>query len=203
MRIIAGRYKGHRLYVNKHLSVRPTTDFVRESIFSIIQDYVNGAVVLDLFAGTGSFGLEALSRGAKEVHFVEKSYKVSRLIEKNIKILCVKQWTKLYRKSATTYLNNFHRRNFYDIIFIDPPYPNVSGSRLYQDNKGLVQKIVGKIFSCNILKDNGILVVEHSNREQVQDMDNKIIIEKNYGDTDITILSVGPLSVRQLPNRID
>ncbi|RLC46455.1 MAG: 16S rRNA (guanine(966)-N(2))-methyltransferase RsmD [Candidatus Cloacimonadota bacterium] len=178
MRIIAGIYKRHKLKMDKHLSIRPTADSVRESLFAVIQDYVKGAIVLDLFAGTGSFGLEALSRGAKEVHFVDKSYKVSRLIEKNIEILQVKQWTKLFRQSADKYLTSFPDKKFYNIIFIDPPY-----------NKGIVQKVVGKIFVSDILKDDGILVVEHSNRERLQDIDNRIIIEKNYGDTNITILT--------------
>lgn len=134
-------------------TTRPTSAFNREMIFSVHQDY-QGARVLDLFAGTGSLGLEALSRGAAWVDFVEFSSNAISVLLKNIKLLGCADQCHVFRKRAEVFLTDPRER--YDIIFLDPPY-----------DKSLLNPILKTIFAHDLLLIGGIVIAEHSPKEPV------------------------------------
>jgi 16S rRNA (guanine(966)-N(2))-methyltransferase RsmD len=103
MRIIAGKYKGRHLFAAKNRSIRPTTDRVKEYIFSILEDYIKDCRVLDLFAGTGSLGLESLSRGANNVAFVENSFQSIKVLKKNLFRIKVQEPYSIIQKNTLTF----------------------------------------------------------------------------------------------------
>ncbi len=120
MRIIAGKYKGHHLYSAKNQSIRPTTDRIKEHIFSVLDDFVVDCRVLDLFAGSGSLGIEALSRGAESVTFVENSYNSIKVLKKNLARLPIQEPVFVIRKNVLTFLKQ--NKEPFDLIFADPPF---------------------------------------------------------------------------------
>lgn len=122
IRIIGGEFKGRRLKVLSQPGLRPTSDRVRETIFNWLQGYVSGARVLDLFAGTGALGLEALSRGAQQVVFVEFNSKVIPNIKTAISTLECHHRAYVMRADSVKWLNESHAEEPFDIIFIDPPF---------------------------------------------------------------------------------
>lgn len=177
MHIIAGTHKGRTIEVPKH-AVRPTMDRVRESLFAIIRNEVEEAEVLDLFAGSGSLGLEALSEGALHCDFVEKSFKVGRILQKNIQSLGLNDVAHVHLNPALNYIHNCMK--MYDLIFFDPPY-----------KKEVAEKIVKAIFRSDILNDDGLIIAETEKKENISSFSENIIKEKIYGDTKITILRKG------------
>ncbi len=120
MRVIAGKYKGHHLYSAKNQSIRPTTDRIKEHIFSVLNDFVTDCRVLDLFAGSGSLGIEALSRGAESVTFVENSYNSIKVLRKNLERLPIQEPYHVVRKNVLTFLKQ--NKEPFDLIFADPPF---------------------------------------------------------------------------------
>jgi 16S rRNA (guanine966-N2)-methyltransferase len=144
MRIITGTARGRKLREPVGLDIRPTSDMVKESVFNIVQFDVEGRRVLDLFAGTGQLGLEALSRGADSVVFVDESRDAVRLVRENLK-LC-KFAGEVLQADALGYLEGCGK---FDLIFIDPPY-----------DSGLADKALQKIFKFDILSDGGIIICE-------------------------------------------
>lgn len=151
MRIITGIYKKRNLFLVPGISTRPTTSFNREVIFSVIQNY-EGSRVLDLFAGSGSLGLETLSRGAVWVDFVEFAPSAISTILQNITHLDCSENCHLWRKKVDVYLKSCE--NKYDIIFIDPPY-----------DKNLINPTLKLIYEKSLLNDEGSIIVEHSPQE--------------------------------------
>lgn len=164
MRIITGAYKGRNLHLVPGKTTRPTTSFNREVIFSVHQDYED-CRVLDLFAGTGSFGLEALSRGAVWVDFVEFAPAAMATILKNIEHLGCENMCHLWRKRVDAYLKSC--TDTYDIIFLDPPY-----------QKNLINPTLNIIFERNLLNEDGIVVVEHSPREQLDEVYRSLLLKE-------------------------
>lgn len=122
MRIISGKYKGHSLVSFKADHIRPTTDRVKETLFNKLMFKIEEKVVLDLFSGTGNLGLEALSRGAQKVHFVEKNPKSIQILKENISKLKIdpKDY-QIFPQDVLTYLKNY-KGEAYDIILADPPF---------------------------------------------------------------------------------
>ncbi|MBC8313399.1 MAG: 16S rRNA (guanine(966)-N(2))-methyltransferase RsmD [Candidatus Cloacimonetes bacterium] len=175
MQIISGKFKGYKLKKIPKTNIRPTMDRVKESIFAMIRDRLNDAVVLDLFAGTGSLGIEALSEGSENCHFVDKSYKSTKCIKENISILGIEN-AKVIKNSAQKFIPNC-RQNFYDIIFIDPPY-----------EKKIITKIIEMIYEFKILKPNGLIIAECGIDENLAELNGKIIKTKIYGETKISFL---------------
>lgn len=153
MRVITGTAKGRKLQEPRDASVRPTTDMVKEAIFSIIQFDVPGRRVLDLFAGTGQLGIEALSRGARECVFVDNSPASLALVRKNLDI-CGMQ-AQVVRSDALSYLS---RCGKFDLIFLDPPYA-----------AGMYQDVLKAVFMFDILNEGGIILVESPRNEQLPD----------------------------------
>jgi len=155
MRIITGIYKGRNLFMVPGKTTRPTTSYNREVIFSVYQDYED-CRVLDLYAGTGSFGLEALSRGAKWVDFVEFATPAMGTILKNIGHLGCKDSCHLWRKKVDAFLKDCP--DTYDVIFLDQPY-----------EKNLINPALQQIKERDLLNPDGIIVVEHSPKERLTD----------------------------------
>lgn len=157
MRIIGGKLKGRRLFSVKGFRVRPTTDKHRESIFNIIAPYLEGAVVLDLFAGTGALGIEALSRGARFAVFVDDYPAALATIRKNIQACCLESVTKVFRCNVLKNLNCLQPYSF-DLVVMDPPY----GSELLKPAFLNLQR-------CACLKNGALIVAEHALNEPFSD----------------------------------
>ncbi|QXM05876.1 16S rRNA (guanine(966)-N(2))-methyltransferase RsmD [Crassaminicella indica] len=181
MRVIAGISRGMKLKSPKGLNTRPTTDRVKEAIFSMINPYIIDSVVLDLFSGTGSIGIEALSRGAEKAYFVDNNKNSIHVIKENI------AYTKFSEKSTVLFCDAQKAikelclgANKIDIIFMDPPYL-----------KNLILPTINKIEAQGILNDDGIIVVEHDIKDSLPKEIGKFIKikEKKYGNTLITIYS--------------
>lgn len=167
IRICGGIYRSIRLECPAS-SVRPTTDRVKEAIFSTLIHDLADAEVLDLFAGSGGLGIEAISRGASRVTFVEKSKGCIEIIERNIKSIGAQEQSVIIKSDVQTYINKCALR--FDLIFMDPPY-----------HKGLASELAPHVY--NLLEIDGILVVEHSTREEIPLTAWKT---KHYGDTSIS-----------------
>lgn len=178
MIITGGIHKGRKIKTVKSRQVRPTSSKIRESIFNMIQSHIINAEMLDLFAGSGIMGLEALSRGVQKVVFVEKNRKVAQLLKENISNFNYE--CELIISDAVAALDKLKESSF-DIIFVDPPYAS-----------GLIDPVLNKIKSNKILKSQGIIIIEHSPdvnvNETAKTLNLEIFKEKKYGDTAITIL---------------
>jgi 16S rRNA (guanine966-N2)-methyltransferase len=183
MRIIAGQHRGLALAsVGKgdtaaHL--RPTSDRVRESLFSVLLggaygDPISGARVLDLFAGTGALGLEALSRGAAHVTFVDDGRKAQSLIRENIALTRRQSDTALLRTNATRLPDN--KAKAYDLVFLDPPY-----------GKGLGDLALASANAAGWLADNALIIWEENSPQHAPD-GYELHDQRQYGDTWISIL---------------
>lgn len=144
MRIISGKFKGRNLYAPKSNATRPTQGALRESVFNICQSDIENATFLDLFAGSGAMGFEALSRGAAHVTLVESNKQAIISIKKNIELLGVSDQVTLMHMDATIALARFVKP--FDIIYVDPPYE-------------MSVKVILREIS-NVLKENGNLFVE-------------------------------------------
>lgn len=178
MRIIAGRYKGRHLTAPKGTVVRPTKDRVKESIFSIIQDRVIDAKFLDLCAGTGNIGIEALSRGAKQVTFLEKNLKCIRLIEQNLKWIGLdinQPEVQLIRAEAIQGINLLKEQSeTFELIYLDPPY-----------DSDLYNQCLSCISDTCVLETSGILLVEYRKHTKLPSISGRLCCyrTKQYGDT--------------------
>lgn len=181
MRIISGTSRGRKLVAPKNQSLRPTSDRVKESIFNILQDEMEGRVVLDLFAGTGNLGIEALSRGAKRAVFVEKGRQALRLIQKNLTQLGLEGRSEILPKDVSRAIGILNQRGeYFDLILMDPPY-----------EKGLIQNTLMKLNSHQIYHTNSILVIEHNRREPLPRGLSRwnLIRQRRIGDTVISFLT--------------
>ena len=172
MRIIAGSAKRREIKVPNAV-VRPTTDRTREALFSIIQSYVVGAKVLDLFAGAGSLGLEALSRGAKNCEFVDMNRTCTAVIEKNLATLNLKGGS-VINADVLSFLKR--ARGNYDLIFADPPYYKVPGDRDF------ASELLVEGNCLNILDNNGLLVLEIDARHKpIVPATWEVVDQRRYG----------------------
>jgi 16S rRNA (guanine966-N2)-methyltransferase len=178
MRIIAGNFRGRIIETVKDHSVRPTTDRAKQTIFDILSTRIDfeGTDVLDLFAGSGSLGLEALSRGAQNITFVDKSRKSLDMIERNISSLGCSGNCNVYQADVFWYLKNM--KKVYDMVFADPPYK--------LENIGILPDA---IYDSGMVRNGTFVVMEHS-RESIVDLDEKKyeIIRKPFGQTIVLIL---------------
>ena len=170
LRIISGKYKGKVLKGYNIEGTRPTMDRVKESIYGIIQGYVKDSTVLDLFAGSASLGLEAISNGAKKLVLIDNNKKVTDIIKSNIKSFDddIEVLTMDYKK----YLKTTDER--FDIIFLDPPY-----------RAGLMNKALRIIEERNIINKNGIIICEFENIKIKTSLE--LIREKRYGSKMVCI----------------
>lgn len=174
MRVIAGTARGIQLSSVKGLATRPTSDRVKESLFNIIRPHIPNADFLDLFAGNGGIGIEALSRGAKSAVFVDMNPACVKMIKKNL--------AKTRLPGGKVHMSDVHRSLrimnrqgcTFDIIFLDPPY-----------YKGLVESTLELIEGSKLLKPNGIIIAEYGRKEDIISKTSKFfqVREEQYGDT--------------------
>lgn len=154
MKIIAGKSKGVQLKSPEGLNTRPTLGRVRESIFNVLSNVgLLETRILDIFAGTGAMGLEALSRGASEALFIDKS--TANIIKENVKRCKITNQAEVLKKDVHTALKLLPKKH-YDYIFMDPPY-----------EKGYVNEILQCLFACDLPAYNAIIIVEHSSLEKI------------------------------------
>jgi len=157
VRIIGGELKGRRLQAGKGRAVRPTSGKIREAIFDIIAPFLSDGVVLDLFAGTGGVGIEALSRGMERAVFVEKSPGVVPILKKNISACQLERQAEVIARSVSNGIKTLCSRNDkFKLIFLDPPY-----------QKNLLEGTLEQIDKANLLSKGGIVIAEHSDGERV------------------------------------
>jgi 16S rRNA (guanine966-N2)-methyltransferase len=176
MRIISGLYKNRRINFN-NLKIRPTTDFAKESLFNILDNYYdfNNISVLDLFAGSGNISYEFLSRGAKQTTSVDNNLKCVKFMQTIQSKLSIENFNIIHINSIY-YLKK--TRNKYDVIFADPPYTYIEKD---------YEKIINMIFEKNILNTNGILILEHSKLINFE-THKHFYMKKKYGSVNFSFL---------------
>ena len=181
MRIISGQYKGKKILEPLDKNTRPLKDLTKESIFNIIKhsnklDFnLNNSNILDLFSGVGSFGLEALSRNANFVTFVENYLSVVKILRKNIQNLNLGQKTKVIEKDILSNLDFTELNQKYDLIFIDPPF---------KEKK--IKHLILNIYRSEILSSSGIIIIHRNNKyDDVFPKELNILEKKTYGVSQI------------------
>ena len=175
MKIISGKYKGRNIEGFTIDGTRPTMDRVKESLFAMIQNYIEDSNVLDLFSGSGNLGIEALSEGAKHAVLVDSNFKAIKVINSNLKTIGIDNVNVLnmdYKKAIESIDEKF------DIIFLDPPYKT-----------NYIEESIKLITKYNILSNEGIIICESDSLDKIIYNDNyKCIKDKKYGDKYIVIL---------------
>ncbi len=178
MRIIGGKFKGSTLYIPKGKNTRPLKDLARESIFNLlthskkIKFVFEGSNILDLYAGTGSFGLECLSRESSFIHFVENNKVSFHVLKKNIEKLKIENKTKIYPNDVFNLLKKFgYQSQKFDLIFCDPPF-----------NNKYINELIDLIFYNNLLNKNGVIIL-HRNKSSEEKLSSKLNVldERLYG----------------------
>lgn len=179
MRIIGGLYRGRNISSPKGMTTRPTTDMVREALFNIVGIKVVDSYFLDIFAGTGAVGIEALSRGAQKAVFIEKDYNACKIIEKNLKDLQINDRAVLLKMDALIALKSLSKKGqTFDIIFMDPPY-----------YRNLFTICIKQIQNYKLMKPNALLVVQHPLDESFEYLGFNCLKKKKYGKTVLTLLA--------------
>lgn len=178
MRVISGTVRGLKLESLDGLSTRPTLDRVKESIFNMLFDAVADANVLDLFAGSGALGIEALSRNAKKCTFVDNSRQAVDIIKKNISKAAVAEKSDVFFGDYTKFISSCKEK--YDLVFLDPPYM-----------AGFTEDVLEKLYGSKVLSENCIVVVESDKNFKPHFNSNyKTVKEKNYGRVNVCLLEV-------------
>jgi 16S rRNA (guanine966-N2)-methyltransferase len=183
MRIISGSARGKHLHTFSNKTIRPTSDRVREALFSIITSKLvtlDNITVLDICAGTGALGIEALSRGAHSAVFIDNNKQAAELITRNCTACNFSTSSRIMRVSAEKALHRLHGTAF-DLVFIDPPY-----------NKNMLTEIIGRISSLGLLKAEGIICAEESRTATVKEHIGAFACfdKRTYGDTCIYLFHI-------------
>ncbi len=165
MRVITGTARGRRLNAPEGLDVRPTTDKVKEAIFSAIQFEIENAYVLDLFAGSGQMGIEAISRGASRAVFVDSSQRAIRCINENIRNVKFERYSEVINRDSYDYIKL--TRNMFDIIILDPPYRH-----------NHIDNILP--FAAKKLKDGGLVICEYESEAGEPPAPESLMLRKTY-----------------------
>lgn len=176
MRIISGKYKGHKLKGFDIEGTRPTMDRVKESMFAMIQSYLKNSICLDLFAGSGNLGIEALSNGSKKVVFVDKNKIAIQTIEENLRKIQVQEDYETLNCDYQKALENLSERKIkFDFVFLDPPY------RL-----NFINQILEQLNKYDLLNDQAFIICEYD-KEEVASNTLACIKEKKYGNKYVKI----------------
>lgn len=177
LRISAGTLKGKKLLAKTDL--RPTASKVRESLFNIVGEKIKDSIFIDLYAGTGAVGIEAMSRGAERVFFVESNKKAVDAIEKTLEGCGCRARANIIKKKADAFIKNALREGLKaDIIFLDPPY--------YSEE---LENILPLLSSGNLIGEDGAIIAEHPSKKTLPDETGLLIKKKTYryGDTALTL----------------
>lgn len=193
MRIISGKARGTKINTIDEVTTRPTLDRVRESLFNIIQNYVSNTYVLDIFAGSGALGIEALSRGAKQAVFCDINKDAVKIINENLMKTRLNENATVYNMNYKKMIEKLSKNDLkFDIVFVDPPY-----------KENIAVNSVKLIIQNNLLNENGIVIIETDEKErdlkelqELNKIDNenlrkiKIIDERKYGRANLIFLRV-------------
>lgn len=178
MRIISGKFKGRQLASFKADHIRPTMDRIKETLFNKLRHHTNGARVLDLFAGTGNLGLEALSRGATHVTFVEFHPKSLQIIVQNIELLKIEDSEfEIIKKDVIKYLRSENKHHF-DLILIDPPF-----------TEKMADEVMSALSQSTVFNENTIIAIEAIKQEIIGDTYGELFCfdRQNYGDKSLSL----------------
>ena len=181
MRVISGIARGTKLDSRESISTRPTLDRIKENMFNLIQDKVRDSVVLDLFAGSGQLGIEALSRGADRAYFCDIDREDIVFLNKNIAKTRLTEKSIVLNEDFKKVLNTINTK--FDLIFIDPPYKS-----------NFVEESLNLIYEKSILNDDGLIIIETDETQKIQELLNSksyinILKTKNYGRVSLFIIS--------------
>ncbi len=180
MRITGGQARGRLLISPKGLDIRPTSDHVREAIFNIIGQDLSGLIVLDLFAGTGSLGIESLSRGALRALFIDKSQKAINLIKKNLALLGYDGISAILKRDLSNGIPSNHAllNDAFDLVFLDPPY-----------GKGLLPVLLEGLSKKGSLSPKSLVIAESSKKDSIllSFSNLQMVDTRSYGDTKISV----------------
>ena len=186
MRVIGGKFKGLKLMPPNDLGIRPTSDRLKEALFSILESKkyninMNNSSVIDICSGTGALGIEALSRGAKEVCFIDKDIKSIRIIQKNTSKLNINHEDKIFIKIIKDEVTEALQKidSIYDIVLIDPPY-----------NTNIINETLQDLKNYNLIKTHSYIFAESSNAEIFDFNGYELLDTKKYGKSKLTILKL-------------
>jgi len=186
MRVIGGKFKGLKLMPPNDLGIRPTSDRLKEALFSILESKkyninIHNSSVIDICSGTGALGIEALSRGAKEVCFIDKDIKSIRIIQKNTSKLNINHEDKIFIKIIKDEVTKALQKidSIYDIVLIDPPY-----------NTNIINETLQDLKNYNLIKTHSYIFAESSNAEIFDFNGYEILDTKKYGKSKLTILKL-------------
>ncbi len=178
MRIISGKLKGRMVKGYDIIGTRPTMDRIKESLFATIQNHIKDSIVLDLFAGTGNYGIEAISNGAKEVYFNDLNIKCVNVIKDNLNTFNVMDNNIILNLDYMKCLEYLSTKNIkFDLIFLDPPYKD-----------DVISKIINFVIENNLLNKKGLIICELTNNNLLESYNNVSLWKnKKYGDKYIYI----------------
>lgn len=176
MRVITGSARGRNIKAPPGVSTRPTTDWVKESVFNIVQFDIEGRRVLDIFAGSGQMGIEALSRGARECVFVENDRNAVKVINENLRTLGFSEISNVQERDYKAFTKS--EKGKFDLVFLDPPYGD-----------GHIVKTLELFSAFDILSDGGIIICEGTKEEKLPEAVGQLTLvnEYFYGRTKITL----------------
>jgi 16S rRNA (guanine(966)-N(2))-methyltransferase RsmD len=182
LRIIAGKLRGRRLRAPEGLAVRPTSDRLRETLFNILSPKIEGSRFLDLCAGSGAIGIEAVSRGAAGVVFVDNSRRACRVIEDNLRILGINQSEIIASDALRAMIRLEERDERFDIIFFDPPY-----------DSDIYSRVLARLASSPLLAPDAVVIVERRSKDEpVRDYGGlKIFRQVKQGDSALAFYETG------------
>ena len=173
VRIIAGTYGGRTIQAPDGNRTHPMSERVRNALFNSLHDQIKDAVVLDAFAGTGALGIEALSRGAKKVVFIERDRVAQKVLAENINLLGIGDQAKLVKAPVASWLSTYDGEKF-DVIFADPPYHDTQFST------------VAKL--AKYLRPEGLMILSYPGRETVPDLDGVVVVDNRiYGEAALAL----------------
>ncbi len=181
IRIISGEYRGKKLATIQGIKTRPTADRMRESLFNILSHRVKNTRVLDLFAGTGALGIEALSRGAEHAVFIDNYKPALKTIKKNITSCNLETKSKIFNWNISKNLNCLNSAPpLFNLVFMDPPY-----------NTGVINKTLSNLHSSRAIESRALIIIEHSSMEPmaVDDFPFEILEQRRYGKTVFSFLN--------------
>lgn len=182
MRVISGKVGGLKLTTLEGLNTRPTADRIKESLFNILNPLINGANILDLFAGSGALGIESLSRGAEHATFIDSVRESIAVIKSNLQHTGLINQAEVYQIDFETGLKKLKEKDKkYDIIFLDPPY-----------GKGMEFKAINWIANLQLLKENGLVILENEQKDELpQEISTLIRTDvRKYGRTAINFFKL-------------
>lgn len=180
LRITGGYYKNSKIISPKGRLIRPTSDRVREALFNILAKRIEGSFFLDLFAGTGAVGVEALSRGAEKSIFIENNNHCVKIINENLKRLNLQEVSNILRGDVISLLNSkgLNINEKMDLIYCDPPYRST-----------FTEDIMNAIHNKKLLKREGLLIFEHSSKDEIEDSNFWDTVDsRRYGEAALTFL---------------